>query len=180
MTATDDPKRGNPNQDDRDVKGQYTRTLQTAQRDAKAAELRAQHWTYDRIGAELGISKWAARDSVRRAIRDACAAPGRELVNLEVQRLETIYDEVLDILARDRPVVSHGHIVTDADGTPLIDDELKLKAVDRALKARESFRKLLGLDAPSRVSVEAEQLGREITKLLDTAMSETTGDDPDT
>ncbi|MFK0140708.1 hypothetical protein [Streptomyces murinus] len=164
----------------RDGKGKFDRSIEGAQRDARAAELRAQHWTYEQIGEELGIDKTSALRAVRRAVRDACAAPGKELVELEVSRLETIYDEVLDILARDHPVVSHGRIVKDDTGHALVDDEMKLKAIDRALKARESFRKLLGLDAPSRVSVEAEQLGRDITKLLDTAMTEAAGDDTDT
>ncbi|WP_225840304.1 hypothetical protein [Streptomyces sp. NK08204] len=171
---------GNPahNPYGRDHKGQYTRTIEHAQRDAHAAELRAQGHTYQQIADELGIEKSGAIRAVRRAIRDACAGPGKQLVDLEVQRLEAMYDQVLDILERDHPVVSHGRIVKDDAGMPLVDDEMKLKAIDRALRTRESFRKLLGLDAPSRVSVEAEQLGREITRLLDAAMDpEDTGDD---
>lgn len=177
MTANDNPPY-NPRQDQRDGKGRYNRTLESAQRDAHAAELRAQHWTYKQIADELGIDKAGAIRAVRRAIRDACAGPGKELVDLEVQRLEAMYDQILDILERDHPVVSHGRIVKDDSGTPLVDDEMKLKAVDRALRTRESFRKLLGLDAPSRVSVEAEQLGREIGRLLDNALGPD-DDDPD-
>lgn len=177
--ATNDNPPYNPRQDDRDGRGRYTRTLQVATQDARAAELRAQHWTYQQIADELGIEKSGAIRAVRRAIRDACIAPGRELIDLEVQRLEAMYDKVLDILERDTPLVSHGRIITDDTGKPLVDDEMKLKAIDRALRTRESFRKLLGLDAPSRVSVEAEQLGREIGRLLDAAMGEDTGDDTD-
>lgn len=169
----------NPHQDARDGNGRYTRNPQTAERDGKAAELRAQGWTYQQIADELGFStKKNANDAVRRAIRDACAGPGKALVDLEVMRLEAMYDKVLDILETDQPLVSHGRIVKDDSGQPLIDEELKLKAVDRALRARESFRKLLGLDAPSRVSVEAEKLGRDIARLLDAA-TEDPGDDAD-
>ncbi|MEV7154902.1 hypothetical protein AB0N77_09785 [Streptomyces misionensis] len=162
----------------RDGNGRYSRTLTGAQRDAHAAQLRAQGHTYQAIADELGIDKAGAIHAVRRAVRDACAGPGKQLVDLEVQRLEAMYDEVLDILQRDHPVVSHGRIVKDDAGTPLVDDEMKLKAIDRALRTRESFRKLLGLDAPSRVSVEAEQLGRDISRLLDAATGpEDTSDD---
>ena len=155
----------------RDGNNRFTRNPAQVALDARAAELRAQHWTYQQIADELGYrSKSGAIDAVRRAVRDACATAGRDLIDLEVTRLEAMYDRVLDVLEKDQPLVSHGRIVYGEDGQPLIDEELKLKAVDRALRARESFRKLLGLDAPSRVSIEAEQLGREIGRLLDTAL----------
>ncbi|MFE7972998.1 hypothetical protein [Streptomyces shenzhenensis] len=168
----------NPNQDARNSKGQYVRTPETAAQDARAAQLRAEGHTYQQIATELGwTTKAAAIDACRRAIRDACAGPGKALVDLEVTRLEAMYDQVLDILTRDHPVVSHGRIVCSDDGQPLVDDEMKLKAVDRMLRTRESFRKLVGLDAPSRVSVEAEQLGREIGRLLDATLGP--DEDPD-
>lgn len=170
----------NPNQDARDGNGRYERSLDTARRDARAAELRAQGHTYQQIADALGVTKRSAIDACRRAVREAVDGAGKNLVTLEVTRLEAMYDEVLDILQRDHYVVSYGQIVHDDTGAPLHDDEMKLKAIDRALRTRESFRKLLGLDAPSRVSVEAEQLGREIGRLLDTALGpDGAGDDPD-
>jgi hypothetical protein len=170
----------NPNQNVRDRHGRYSRNPETATRDAAAAELRAQGKTYQQIADDLGYaSSRSAWEAVHRAIRDACAGPGTRLIELEVDRLEMITDEVLAILQRDHVTVSHGKIVKDDDGTPLLDDSIKLAAVDRYLKARESLRKLLGLDAPSRVSVEAEQLGRDISRLLDAAMGPDDGDDTD-
>ncbi|MGQ5576757.1 helix-turn-helix domain-containing protein [Streptomyces sp. ECR3.8] len=163
----------------RDPQGHFTRDPAIVARNAEAARLRGEGWSYRKIAGHFGIDHRTAQDAVRTAIRDACAGPGKALVDIEVQRLEAMYDKVLDVLEKDQPLVSHGRIVKDDTGTPLIDEELKLKAVDRALRARESFRKLLGLDAPSRVSVEAEQLGRQIAKLLDEAMSEEPGDDAD-
>jgi hypothetical protein len=150
VTANDNPPY-NPRQDQRDGRGRYTRTIEQAQRDAHAAELRAQHWTYQQIADELGIDKTGAIRAVRNAIRDACAGPAKELIDLEVTRLEAISDEVLDILQRDHPVVSHGKMIYGEDGEPLLDDDIKLRAVDRYLRARESFRKLLGLDQPAKV-----------------------------
>ncbi|MFH9073435.1 helix-turn-helix domain-containing protein [Streptomyces alboflavus] len=171
----------NPNQDARAHNtGRYERSIETARRDARAAELRAQGWTYQQIGDELGIHRRSAIDCCRRAVREAVDGAAKDLIHLEVTRLEAMYDEVLDVLRRDHYVVSYGQIVRDDAGAPLLDDEMKLKAVDRALRTRESFRKLLGLDAPSRVSVEAEQLGREIGRLLDSALGpDGAGDDPD-
>lgn len=171
----------NPNQHARSGAGQYIRTPETAARDAEAADLRAQGWTFERIAEGLGYAdKSTARAAVRRALSEIVATPGKALVELEVTRLESLYDEVLGIFQRDHVLVSHGHVVHDDNGQPIIDDEMKLKAFDRLLRGRESFRKLLGLDAPNRVSVEAEQLGREISRLLDTALGpDDDGDDPD-
>ena len=151
----------------RDGRHRFTRNPATAANDARAADLRAQGWTYQQIADELGYqSKSSAIDAIRRAIRDACAGPAQDLIDLEVTRLEMITDEVLEILQRDHVTVSHGKVIKDDDGNPLLDDGIKLQAVDRYLRARESFRKLLGLDAPSRVSVDAQQLGDEILGLL--------------
>lgn len=167
----------------RDGNNRFTRSPATAANDARAAQLRAEGMTYQQIADELGYrGKNSAMEAVRRAVRDACATAGKDLIDLEVARLEAMYDKVLDVLEKDQPLVSHGRIVYGEDGNALIDEELKLKAVDRALRARESFRKLLGLDAPSRVSVEAEQLGREIGRLLDAALGpdeDGPGGDPD-
>lgn len=136
----------------RDGRHRFTRNPATAANDARAAELRAQGWTLQQIADELGYKgKNSAGEAVRRAIRDACAGPAQALIDLEVTRLEMITDEVLGILQRDHVVVSHGKVIKGDDGQPLLDDGVKLQAIDRYLRARESFRKLLGLDQPTRV-----------------------------
>ncbi|MFI5687889.1 hypothetical protein [Streptomyces sp. NPDC051636] len=168
-----------PTDDDhklRDGRGRFSRTLQGAQRDAYAAQLRAQRWTYQQIADELGIDKSNAIMAVRRAIRDACAGPGKELVDLEVTRLEAMYDEVLDILNADHVLVSHGKVIYDQAGNPLPDYDIKLRAIDRALRARESFRKLLGLDAAVKVDAtvhEVTQQDLELQEMLREAKART-------
>lgn len=151
----------------RDGRHRFTRNPATAANDAKAAELRAEGWTYQQIADELGYkSKTGAREAVRRAVREICAGPAEQLVALEVTRLEMVTDEVLGVLQRDHVMVSHGKIIKDDDGNPLLDDSIKLAAVDRYIKARESFRKLLGIDKPAKVNVNAQQLGDEIIALI--------------
>lgn len=136
----------------RDGRNRFARNPATAANDAYAADLRAQGWTYQKIADELGYKgKNSAIEAVRRAMRDACAGPAQALIDLEVSRLEMITDEVLEILQRDHVTVSHGKVVKDDNGNPLLDDGIKLQAVDRYLRARESFRKLLGVDKPSKV-----------------------------
>lgn len=157
----------NPNQDARDGNGRYARTLNTAQRDAQAARLAAQGLTYQQIADEIGISnKGDAWRAVQRARQAAIQPAGEELIATEAAELDTLYAEVMEILARDHVMVSHGRIVCGDDGEPILDDGPKLAAIDRAVKIRESYRKLRGVDAPSRVSVDAERLGTEIAELL--------------
>jgi hypothetical protein len=158
----------NPNQGSRNGKGRYTRTLHTAERDAYAAQLRAQHWTYQQIADELGWDhKSSAVTAVRRALRDACAGPAKELVEMESARLEAMYDEVLTVLQADHVMVSHGRVVYDEHGNPLPDYDIKLRAVDRALRTRESFRKLMGLDQPTKVDARVTEVTQQDIELAE-------------
>jgi hypothetical protein len=161
----------NPNQHARSGKGQYIRTPQTAKRDAQAAELRAEGWTFEAIAAELGYGdKSTCRKAIRRALREIVQGPAEQLLALHMERLETLYEAALEVLEADHVVVSHGKIITGEDGQPLKDNGPKLAAIREARASLESFRKLTGLDAPSRVSVDAQQLGDEIISLLDRAV----------
>ena len=172
---------GNPHTEDRDGRGRYTRTIERAEQDAQAARLRAQHWTYKAIAEHLGYAcHTGAREAVRRALRDACVGPAQELVEMEAARLEAMYDEVLDILQADHIMVSHGKVVYDAAGNPLPDYDIKLRAVDRALRARESFRKLFGLDQPAKVEArvtEVTQEDIELAKLIREAQAKNAADE---
>lgn len=152
-------------QDSRGGRGRYERTLAGAERDGRAAELRAQGLTYSKIAEELGVDKSSAIRAVRRAIKAACAEPGRELIELEVARLEMITDEALAIIQRDHVTVSHGRIIKDDDGNPILDDGPKLAAIDRYVRARESFRKLLGLDAAIKVDAKVTEVTQQDLEL---------------
>jgi hypothetical protein len=151
----DRPRRGNPNQDARSPgNGQYIRTPEGAQRDARAAELRAELWTYQKIADELGYAhKDSAREACRRALRDIVKGPAEKLLAVHMERLETLYDAAVEVLEADHVVVSHGKVITDETGTPLRDSGPKLAAIREARASLESFRKLVGLDQPTQVAV---------------------------
>jgi hypothetical protein len=152
----------------RDGQNRFVRTLESAARDAQAAQLRAEGWTLTAIAEELGYyDKSTARKAIRGVLREIVRGPAEKLIAHEAERLDTLYEEALEVLLRDHVTVSHGRVITGDDGKPLLDDGPKLAAIDRLVKVRESYRKLLGLDAPSRVSVDAQQLGDEISALLD-------------
>jgi transcriptional regulator with XRE-family HTH domain len=159
----------NHSQDSRDGKGRYIRTPETAERDARAAELRAQGWTLQQIADELGYSdRSTARQAVQRALREIVQGPAEKLIQQEAARLDSLYEEALDILHRDHVMVSHGHIVKGEDGNPLPDHGPKLAAIDRLVKVRESYRRLFGLDARQKIDV-AGGVRYEIVGLADDA-----------
>lgn len=171
----------NPNQDARTPQGTYARTRKTAERDAEAADLRAKGWTYRRIATHLGVDVHSAFDMVDRALKAIVKEPAENLRKLSLERLDAELARLEPLEDAARAVLERAHVTISANGTivhhqgePVIDDGPTLQAIDRLLKIDEqrrkndeSRRKLLGLDEPSRVSIEAEQLGRDINRLLD-------------
>lgn len=147
--------------------GKLTRDLTTAERDAEAARLRSQGYSYQRIADTLGYSdKGAAHHAVHRVLQLTVQEAGDELRKMERERLDRLSEAAWAVLERQHVTVSNGRIVS-LNGEPLPDDGPVLAAIDRLLRISESRRKLEGLDAPSRVSVDAEHLGAEITAILD-------------
>ncbi len=170
----------NPNQDARGGHGRYVRTPETARRDARAAELRAEGWTLQAIADELGFSsKTSALYGIRNALREIVKEPAEKLLAQEVARLDTLYEEALAILERDHVTVSHGKIITGEEGKPLLDDGPKLQAIDRLLRVRESYRRLLGLDQPAKVdaSVTVTPQDAELQEMLRQARDRVTAEE---
>lgn len=152
----------------RNGKGRFDRSITTVERDAAAAGLRADGMNYQQIADELGYSgKGEAWRGVQRAKADVAREPVAKLIQTEAAQLDALYVAALEVLERDHVFVSHGRIVKDDDGNPILDDGPKLNAIRELRTIRESYRKLFGADAPSRVSVDAQQLGAEISALFD-------------
>ncbi|MEU1445498.1 hypothetical protein [Streptomyces mirabilis] len=171
----------------------FVRSPETARRDAEACELRSKGWTYRQIADHFGISSRTAWEAVQEALKAIVKEPAEAALQFELDRLDAelvrlgeLEEAAREILDRHHVTVANNGQIVHHDGAPLLDDGPVLQAIDRLLKIEdqrrrngESRRKLLGMDAPSRVSVEAEQLGREISRLLDTALGEDAGDDAD-
>lgn len=177
----------------RGKEARFTRDPEAAKRDAEACDLRTKGWTYRRIAAHFGVDGATAYRMIERALQEIVREPAETLRTLllerldaELVRLNELEEITRAILERHHVTVSNGQVVR-LNGDPILDDAPVLQAVDRMLKIDEqrrkndeSRRKLLGTDAPSRVSVEAEQLGREISRLLDATLGpDGAGDDPD-
>lgn len=156
----------------RDGNGSFIYTVTLAERDAEAARLKAQGRSYQFISDELGYcDRWHARDRIKKVLRDTLQEAGDELRAIERDRLDRLAAAAWGVLERQHITVSNGKVISLPDPdtgeiTPLVDDAPTLQAIDRLLRISESRRKLEGLDAPSKVSVDAENLGHEIDAIL--------------
>lgn len=150
----------------RDGKGRFERDVDTAARDAEACRLRARGYTYDEIAAELGMSsKSRAYDAVQRALVDTVREPADEVRQLELIRLDEMHQAARAVMEATHYVVDKGQVV-EWNGAPLIDDGPVLAAIDRMLRVQERRARLLGLDSPQRVSIDAQQIGDDIRDLI--------------
>jgi hypothetical protein len=156
----------------------------------QAVKMRLDGVRVDEIAETLGYrSTGAVFQDFSRYLAKMAAEPTAELRALEVQRLDDMYAAVMGVLRREHITVSHGHVVMvpdpDNEGAQkvLLDDGPVLAAVDRLLKIQERRAKLLGLDAPTKVSVITdaaldEELARATAEAAELERL-TAGEDPD-
>lgn len=106
-----------------------TKRVSAAEKRRQAVELRKAGATFEEIAQAVGYSnKGTAYRAVEQALKDAVREPARELIELEVQRLDLLLRAIW-------PQVARGH----------------LGAVDRALRVAERRSRLLGLDAAQQI-----------------------------
>ena len=145
---------GNGHARARDGMNRFTRTVESAARDARAAELQADGWTLQAIADELGYyDRSTARRAIRGVMREIIRGPAEKLLQLHMDRLETLYDAALDVLESEHVVVSHGKVVTGADGQPLKDSGPKLAAIREARQTLDAFWNLTGMKQPAKVAL---------------------------
>jgi hypothetical protein len=155
----DGPAAPHYNDRPRDGKGHFVRSLDSVRRDAQAAELLAQRRTYQQIADELGYSsKGDAWRAVQRARADVARPAVTKLIQAESEQLDDLYVMAMEVIDANHVVVSHGKVVTMRDpetgeDKPLADSGPKIQAIQTALRIRESYRKLHGLDQPAQVAV---------------------------
>ncbi len=151
----------NPDQNARRSDGRYIPTQAAADRAAQAARLKADNprMTYQQIADAVGYcDKTAAWRAINRCRDAVIREAGAELVAAEAAHLDDLFVAALEVLEADHVVVSHGKVITMADPEtgeekPLKDTGPKLAAIREMRMIRESFRKLHGADAETKVNL---------------------------
>ncbi|MEU6597864.1 hypothetical protein [Streptomyces flaveolus] len=149
----------------RDGRGRYTRSVDTAERDAEAARLFTQGLNYREIGEELGVTKWTAMRAVARAAQAVAKEAGQEVLKYHASRLEYAYAKAIEIAEADHVMVSHGKVVCGEDGKPLRDHAPVLAALREARQTLDSFRIMFGLNQPVKVDATVHQVTQQDLEL---------------
>jgi hypothetical protein len=171
--------------------GRFIRTVKSVQRDADAAALRAQGWTFQRIANELGYAnKGKARDGVLRAFAEIPYEDLEAARRLDLERIDRLIEQAWQVMERGHVAYSNGQVVRrrtgetemDDDGFPVLDKAGKpvpvyeevqddgpvLAAIDRIRALLERRAKITGYEAPSRSRIEvitADVIESEIARL---------------
>lgn len=113
--------------------------------DAAAAEHRAQGRSYPQIAELMQCSVSTAYMRVQRAIAAVPVEAVGELRAVECARLDAVIAKLWDVVHADHPYISNGRRFADVqDAGPVI------SALAGIVRASESKRRLLGLDAPAK------------------------------
>jgi hypothetical protein len=145
-----------PHDKPRDARGNFIRSIDTARRDAEAAQYLADHpgTRYQDLADMFGYcDRGTAWRGVRAARADVARPAVTKLIQTESEELDDLYLLAKEIIERDHIVVSHGKIVCGADGKPLLDDGPRLQAIQTALRIRDQYENLHGLKQPAQVAV---------------------------
>jgi hypothetical protein len=170
--------------------GRFTRTAGSVERDFRAAELRGQGRSYQRIADELGYaSRGKAHDAVMRAYAQMSTEEAEYARQLDLVRIDRLIEQAWDIMVRPHVTVSNGKVVRqflgyeigsdgierlDPDGKriPLFadvpDDGPRLAAVNTIRRLLERRAKIFGYDAPAKSRVEvitADMIESQIAEL---------------
>ena len=165
----------------RDDKNRFARRPETAARDAEAAILRAQGWTYPAIAEHLKFAdRGNAYHAVQRAIANVLPEPAESILFFELERLDAelerlngLEEEVRTVLKRRHITVSNGRVILHPDTEePMEDDGFVLQAVDRLLKIEEARRrngerraKYTGIEASIKVDATVHEVTQQDIEL---------------
>jgi hypothetical protein len=153
----------------RNGQGKWVRTLASAERDAEAAKLASQGWSYDRTSEALGYAgRGDAHRGARRAMAELAEAHGAgELRRQQIESNRLLREKLWEIVENPGPLTDRvGRPVHDDDGNVVYDAQAVIQAAQTILKCDERIARLAGLDAPRRsVSLTLDQALDEAKRL---------------
>jgi hypothetical protein len=130
--------------------------MKTVERDAAAAQYLADHpgTRFQELADRFGYyDRGEAWRGIQRAKQEVLRPAVERLIQTESEQLDELYVMAMEIIERNHVVVSHGRIVYGDDGNPLQDDGPRMQAIQTAIRIRESYRRLHGVDQPTKSEV---------------------------
>lgn len=155
-------------QAERNGRGRFLKTEESAQRDAQALRLKARGLSLDQISDRLGYGSGAnVSRALDRAVQLIVGPDARLYYEQQMLTLDDLTVKVYDILDGEHPLVSEGRVVKDEDGNAYTDPDMTLKATDRLLRILERRAKLLGLDAAVKLEATVHQVTEQDVELAE-------------
>jgi len=153
------------------------------ERDHRAYELFRQGLSYRQIASQMGYRSHASvQEAVRRAVREGVADALEQAERRQpfLDRFQDYRRAAQEVLAAKHYVATQaGRLVTGPDGSPLVDDDPVLRALDRLVKIDDVELRLRDLYPPARSRVEvidedvakalAEEAERDLARLTEAA-----------
>ncbi|MFD9398353.1 hypothetical protein ACFWA4_05970 [Streptomyces sp. NPDC060011] len=139
--------------------------------DTEAARLRGQErLNYREIGERMGCAPQTAYDRVQRAYKSALVEATDQARAFERERLDKLWRKAEEIANKTHFVTAHGKVVRHPESNePLVDSAPVLQAYQEMRRVAESYRRLEGLDSPTKVeqtgSVTYEVVGVDTSDL---------------
>ena len=132
--------------------GQYVRTVEGAQRDARAVALVARGWSYAEVAAELDYSdRGTCHRAVKRARWEAAQldSTSAEFAAAQLAEMDALKKAAWAVIESPPPLVDRvGRIVHDGEGNVIPNDEAVAKARADIIKANQRQGQIRGTDAP--------------------------------
>lgn len=138
--------------------------------------------TQEAIAGHYDLSQQTVSRIIARMRDDIPIEERRARQRRQLDDLDRLREEAMDLAeAEPIPAYSNGRPILMADGRPAQDNTGRVRAMDLVVKLQEREAKALGLDAPTRISVEAEEIGERIKATLRriARAAEANTDDPD-
>lgn len=105
----------------------------------------------------MGVAKSSVGRAVERALKQIIQEPAEAVLQLELSRLDWMWNEAVKVLERDHIVVSNGRVIFDPrqthDEVPLLDDDHVLRTLATMTKIMDRRARYLGLDAAQKLII---------------------------
>lgn len=154
-----------------------TSRSRTADRDYDIWQRYTNGQTQTEIAAAHGLAQSTVSDIIARMRDDIPIEERRARQRRQLADLDHLRQAALDLVdAEPIPAYASGTPIEMPDGSTAQDHTGRVRAMDMVIKLMERESRALGTDAPTRVSIDAQNLGDEILSLINTAL---TDDDAD-